>query len=260
MPSSPSTTPTTRWSGFNGWVATSAVRAVKVAVDGSGNVYVAGSFSGSGADFGSTLLNSAGGSDGFVTKLNASGTFQWAKSWGKSANDAAAGVGVDSSGNVYALGFRVGGAYTILKYSPTGAAAWSESIAADVQFSNADLTVIASGNVFVGGNFDGTVNFNPSGRADYVSSGSGIAGFVLELNTSGKFGWVSPFVSQGGYSSANSVALDGSGNIDVGGQYQGLVNFNPGRGTTNLPTIGGGFIAQLNSSGGLELGSGLGKR
>ena len=49
-----------------------------------------------------------------------------------------------------------------------------------------------------------------------------------------------------------AVALDSSGNIDVGGTYGNSVDFDPGRGITTLPTMGGGFIVQLNSSGGLN--------
>jgi hypothetical protein len=52
------------------------------------------------------------------------------------------------------------------------------------------------------------------------------------------------------------LALDGSGNIDVGGTYQNTVDFDPGRGVTTLPTANNNlpncFIVQLNSSGGLN--------
>jgi hypothetical protein len=239
-----------------------------VQVDTSGNVYVAGEFGGSHVQVGTSniYLTSAGGNDGFVAKLTQSGTgqsstFQWAKSWGTSANDNATGLGVDSSGNVYALGSVLGGGYTILKYSPTGAADWSESIAANEQMASAGgLAVSPSGNVFVGGDFEGTVNFNPSGRADNISSGPAYSGFVLELSTSGKLDWVSPFVGQvtgstGGYSAVTAVALDSSGNIDVGGTYGNSVDFNPHGTLTTLPTPIGdwnGFVVQLNSSGGLN--------
>jgi len=39
--------------------------------------------------------------------------------------------------------------------------------------------------------------------------------------------------------------------VYVGEGYRSTVDFNPGSGTTTLPTIGGGFITKLNSSGGL---------
>jgi hypothetical protein len=61
--------------------------------------------------------------------------------------------------------------------------------------------VDASGDVYVSGSFLGTANFNPNGRADNVSSGSGIGGFVLALTqnskgTSPTFDWVSVFQGQ----------------------------------------------------------------
>ena len=223
----------------------------KLAVDSGGNVVVVGTYSGS-ADFGSTILTTVS-SAGFVAKLNPGGTVQWAKeagSWG---------VGVDSAGNAYTLS-RVAGDFDIRKFSPSGAAVWSKSIATQAQFASGDLTVDASGNVFVVGSFRGTVDFDPGPKTKYVSSGANVgvneAAFVLKLNTQGKFDWVSPFVGQlvdgvKGFAFANSVAVDNSGNIIVGGTYANSVDFNPGSGTTTLPTIGGAFITKLNSSGSL---------
>jgi len=220
----------------------------KIQIDASDNVYVTGTFSGSNVEFGTSnvYLNSANGGT-FVAKLNSSGVFQWANNGGGN------GVGVDSSGNVYALQETSSGGYTIAKFSSTGGADWSESIATNALYPYGGLAVNASGNVVVGGDFTGTVNFNPSGRADNVSSGPGYAGFVLDLNTNGNLQWVSPFVAENSsaYSNVLSVAQYGSGDIAVAGQYAGSVNFNPGRGVTTLPTIGGGYITELNSSGGL---------
>lgn len=118
-----------------------------------------------------------------------------------------------------------------------------------------------SGNVYLAGSFNGIVDFDPGPKTKYVSAGQiankiSEAGFVLKLDTNGKFGWVSPFVGQvvganKGYAYANSVALDTSGNIVVGGSYRDTVDFNPGSGTTTLPALGGAFITKLNSSGGL---------
>ncbi|MGQ0635344.1 MAG: hypothetical protein ACT4QC_12090 [Planctomycetaceae bacterium] len=238
-----------------------------IAVDGLGNVYVAGIFSGS-ADFGSIVLSTSatpGDKDGFVTKLDAGGTFQWANRWGiAGTGDSAAGVGVDAAGNVYALGARLTDAYDVMKFSSTGSSVWSKSIVAHPVFSS-DFAVDATGNVFVAGSFQGTVDFDPGSKTYNVSAGganpSGIngqmtAGFVLKLTNDGKFGWVSPFVgrtvgSTKGYAAAQSVALDGSGNIIVGGSYDNSVDFDPSGKTSTLPTIGGGFVAKLNSRGDL---------
>ena len=79
-----------------------------VALDSSGNVYVAGRFRGT-ADFdpGSETQNltSNGSDDGFVVKLDSNGDFVWAKSFGGAQTDVARGVAVDSAGNVYVNGY-----------------------------------------------------------------------------------------------------------------------------------------------------------
>lgn len=229
-----------------------------IVIDGSGNIYVAGHFAAS-ADFGSTTLVSAGGRDGFVAKLTSGGTIQWAKRWGAAGDDYGLGVGVDAAGNVYALGSSgTAGTYSndILKFSSTGAAVWTKSIVTGTVQSFGELTVSASGSVFVCGKFKGTVDFDPGGSKMNVSSGPSYSAFVLKLTTTGKFDWVSPFVgktvgSTSGYSSAESIVLDGSGNVIVGGYYGATVDFDPGAGTTTLPSTGGAFITKLNNSGGL---------
>ena len=75
-----------------------------VAVDSSGNVYVAGGTNG-GLD-GNT---NAGNTDLFVVKYNSSGTKQWTNQLGSSSRDSANGVATDSSGNVYVTGMTKGG-------------------------------------------------------------------------------------------------------------------------------------------------------
>jgi hypothetical protein len=226
-----------------------------IAIDGTGNAYVSGWFVGT-ADFGATNLTSAGGRDGFVAKVNATGTVQWANRWGTTGNDYGSGVGVDAAGNVYALGSQLGAGNDVLKFGPTGSAIWDKWIATDTGSTSRALAVDAAGNVFVGGDFHGTVDFDPGPKTKYVTSGPSQDAFVLKLDTKGNFGWVSQFAgrtvgSTWGFSFAQSLALDGGGNVIVGGTYEGPVDFNPGSGTTILSTTGQAFIAKLNGSGGL---------
>jgi hypothetical protein len=230
--------------------------ASKIEIDGSGNVYVTGSFTATG-DFGSVNLSSAGLTDGFVTKLNASGSTLWAKRWGFDlTNDQGFGVDVDSKGNVYVASQRNYQSYVnygveVFKFSPSGATVWTKFVNTRSPYSG-DLTVDAVGNVFVAAKFNGTVDFDPSSRIRNVSSGASEAAFVLKLTTKGDFSWVSPITSLSTTSlvTANSLALDGGGNIIVGGQYSGSVDFDPSNGMTTLPT-GGGFITKLSSTGAL---------
>jgi hypothetical protein len=133
---------------------------------------------------------------------------------------------------------------------------WSRTIVDHSQMTTADLAVNATGSVYVAGSFDGTTDFDPGPKTKYVSSGAERAGFVLKLDTSGNFGWVSPFLgkrigSTNGSSAATSVTLDGSNNVIVGGSFIGTVDFNPGSGTSYVSTTSGGFVMKLTSTGAL---------
>jgi hypothetical protein len=241
----------------------------KLAIDAGGNVFVTGWFAES-ADFGSFTHTSAGSNDGFVMKLDANGNVNWAQRWGAGLNDTGMGIGVDAAGNVYALGSRneltgspnsANHGSDILKFSPTGTLSWTRSVATQHINSSGDMAVDAAGNVYVAGSFSGLVDFDPSSKAKYLFASSPHDGFVLKLTSAGNYGWVTPFVGQNSSSAAHgqSIALDGAGNVVVGGYYLGTVDFNPTGGTTTLPSVGGGFIAKLNNNGALVWAKALAK-
>ena len=75
-------------------------RVKDVALDGSGNVYVAGEFDSADADFGSFSLTTFGQWDGFIAKLNQDGAFLWARQFGGSNNVALPSIGVNATGTI----------------------------------------------------------------------------------------------------------------------------------------------------------------
>jgi hypothetical protein len=79
-----------------------------VATDALGNVYTTGRFYGT-ADFdpsdGSFYLTSAGSANIFISKLDASGNFVWAKSMEGLESDFGFSIATDTFGNVYTTGF-----------------------------------------------------------------------------------------------------------------------------------------------------------
>ncbi len=87
-----------------GFGASSGDRGYSVAVDSSGNAFVAGQFNNSVA-FGSTTLTSAGGGEVFVAKLDSSGTVVWARGFGGTGLDRGYSVAVDPPGNVHVTGW-----------------------------------------------------------------------------------------------------------------------------------------------------------
>lgn len=79
-----------------------------ITTDPAGNVYTSGYFLGSidiDPGTGTVLLTSAGGSDLFINKLDASGDFIWGLHMGDTGNDEAISIQVDSDENVYATGY-----------------------------------------------------------------------------------------------------------------------------------------------------------
>ena len=71
--------------------------------DENGNTYICGLFQGT-AHFDNIVIFSAGQSDAFAAKYNASGTALWAQKAGGSNVDYANGVGIDPNGNCYVTG------------------------------------------------------------------------------------------------------------------------------------------------------------
>ena len=233
-------------------------RNIKVAP--SGDVFVGGEFTGS-ATFGNQTLVSAGASDAFITKINANGLIQWSKNWGTSAYDGLLGVDVDSSGNVLVASNRTNDDLTVKKFSTNGTEVWTKNIQANSGYvGQGDLAVDGSGNVFVSAHFIGTVDFDPSNKTKLVAGGNsslGIGnGYVLSLNSSGNFRWVSPFLARTdstghrGFASPTSLDIDNQGNVLVGGYRSGLVDFQASSATYEFPADRGGFLINLSNTSG----------
>ena len=101
------------------------------------------------------------------------------------------------------------------------------------------LTTDASGNVYVTGSFEFTVNFDPGLGVSSMDGGSA-AGFVAKYTSTGALEWVTGMLPQAssmgfamGFASASDVAVDGNGNVYVTGTMDGsigdgTINFNNG--------------------------------
>jgi septum formation inhibitor MinC len=202
--------------------------AYSVAVDGSGNVYVAG-WTG-GAFAGNT---SQGGVDVFVAKFNSSLVLQGTvKQFGTSEIDLVTSVAVDAAGNVYVAGWTEGAFAGSENQGSSDAfvAKFNSSLVLQdtVQFGSlgsdvaTSMAVDAAGNVYVVGGIDGSF-------AGYTSQGNYdvfVAKFTSSLVLQGT-------VKQFGTSEvdlAYSVAVDAVGNVYVAGDTTGDL-FGPNSGS-----------------------------
>ncbi len=87
------------------WGSSAGEECYAMALDIQGNVYVAGSTSGS-----FDGQTNTGSSDMFLTKYTSTGTRQWSRIWGSSGSDQIYGMAYDTSGAIYTVGYA-GGAF-----------------------------------------------------------------------------------------------------------------------------------------------------
>lgn len=107
------------------------------------------------------------------------------------------------------------------------------------------------GNIVVAGEFTGTVDFDPSPTGTRaLTSFGGTDLFLARYTSLGELQWA---IRLGGPSnaSAHAIAVSPSGDIVVGGSFEGIADFDPTEGVTALTSNGGrdGFVAAYTAEG-----------
>jgi hypothetical protein len=103
------------------------------------------------------------------------------------------------------------------------------------------VTTDGANNIYVTGQFKGSVDFDPSASTLNLGGGNGSV-FVLKLNASGDLVWAKNFVNQnstpdllGGYHDIGvSICVDSQGRVHIAGEFYGTVDFDPGVGSFPL--------------------------
>ncbi len=244
-----------------------------IALDVTGNVYTTGYFSGT-VDFdpsalGIYNLTSAGDYEIFISKLDGSGDFVWAKRMGGPGDDEGYAISIDASGNVYTTGRFNGtanfdpGAGTfnltsigtdeifVSKLDNSGNFLWANQMVGTVGFGSSGTSIAFDNfnNVYTSGYFYGTVDFDPGLDVFNLTSTLGDI-FISKLDSSGNFVWAKGGT---GGSSSYSIALDAFGSVYTTGYFKGEVDFDPdSSGTFYLTSSYGNsdiFIYKLDNSG-----------
>ncbi|MCB0477684.1 MAG: T9SS type A sorting domain-containing protein [Crocinitomicaceae bacterium] len=155
-------------------------------------------------------------------------------------------------------GFQIG---FVQKVSPYGDQIWTKVFNPATPTGSGSIAqcivVDFSNNIYVGGYFYGTVNFDPSGTGSTVSANSAPpfganSLFIAKFDSNGNLIWVHDF---GGDSFNNMVDLkiDSQGNIVATGRFKGTGDFDPGLSTTMMTATGVSdiYIVKLQSTGDL---------
>jgi hypothetical protein len=235
-----------------------------VAVDGAGNVLLAGDFSGA-VDFGGGPLISAGASDISIAKFSATGAHQWSKRFGDASNQYGNVVAADKGGNVVLTGSADGtvdfggGPLTggggqetfIARFDAAGNHAWSRRFAGFGRVGAA----FGGSNLLVVGSFSGSVDLG--GGALVTAGASDI--YLASFDSLGGALWSKRF-GDAGNQYGEAIATDGTGAIFLAGSFGGAVDFGGGPLTSN-GGIGSAalYLAKLDASGGHVWSKGFGE-
>ena len=207
--------------------------AESLALDASGNIYVAGFFKSSSFTLGDKVLKNKGGeaSDVFLAKYDKSGKLLWVKTAGGSGEDEPVAVSVDKGGNVILRGFFESPSMTfdnivlpnknegdismfLAKYDPSGKVLWANA----AEVVAAGHVIDPSGNIIVTGELIKDVNTS-FGDNRFMVLEKGM--FITKYSPDGKVVWV----KKGTGSKAFSISADAGGNSFVTGIITGAEHF-----------------------------------
>ena len=220
------------WVQQLGGVGNEQISAIQT--DLGNHVFIAGSFS---DEFvaGNEILQSQGGEDVFLAKLDATGQALWLRQGSSNADDTSTGLTVDNAGNSYWIGSywlqaqfdnltlmaSTGSkAIFLTKYTNDGTLEWGKSISGSaIKVANA-ITHDDDGNIYIAGRFSDSLFIDnsvlvPSGNSDL---------FLCKLDAQGTLIWTSQAGTSGDIE-AKSVAINSQGDIIVGGRFEGTINF-----------------------------------
>lgn len=179
-----------------------------IKADASGNIYIAGTFTGT-ATIGASTITSSASYNAFIAKLDANGNELWATPFLYTGNGSSR-LAFDGSGNSY----LISKSSKILKFNSSGVMQWEQS------YLNRTLQAIAiyGSNLYLGGALQGpslfgTILLNPLGGYN--------TGYLVKADLDGVYNnsLVVGGSTTGDGSSVGDIAVDNSGNLLITGGY-----------------------------------------
>ncbi|WP_336247823.1 SBBP repeat-containing protein [Methanothrix soehngenii] len=239
---------------------------LSLAIDSSGNAYVAGYTASTNFPTKNPLqASNAGSSDVFVAKINSAGpALSYSTYLGGAGYDYAKGIAVDGSGNAYVTGYTASTNFPtknplqaskagsndafIAKINSAGSAlSYSTYIGGSSDDYGEGIAVDSSGNAYITG-YTGSANF-PTKNPIQASKAGLWDAFVSKINSAGSALVYSTYLGGSSSEYGLGIAIDSSGNAYITGPTY----------STNFPTMNplqasnGGemdaFVSKINSAG-----------
>ena len=204
-----------------------------VALDGLGQLHVAGYFSGA-ASFSVNQFTNARLFEAFLALYDTRGDLLWVRSAGGSGQDAALGVAAEPDGHSWITGYfqseatfgtlsvtNVGGNDAfIARYNPDGTPLWVRSLSGAGDDRGYAVAVDAAGNGYVTGHFQNAATFG----GESLTNHGGVDLFLTKLSPSGEVLWTR--VAGGpGVDVGYGVAVDAAGDVLICGYHGAQARF-----------------------------------
>jgi len=239
---------------------------LSLAIDSSGNAYVAGYTASTNFPTNNPLQSSnAGSSDVFVAKINSAGSaLSYSTYLGGGGNDYAKGIAVDGSGNAYVTGYTASTNFPIKNPLQSSNAGSNDAFIAKINSAGSALTystylggssndygegiaVDSSGNAYITGYTDST-SFPTKSPIQASKAGLWDA-FVSKINSAGSALTYSTYLGGSSSEYGLGIAIDSSGNAYITGPTY----------STNFPIMNplqasnsgemDAFVSKINSAG-----------
>jgi hypothetical protein len=260
---------------------TDVTEAKDVAIDSRGDIYVIGNFRGQ-TDFdpgpAEQSVSSRGSTDVFVLRLDPNGNLVRVITFGSDRSDDGQAVYVDSRDQVYITGSFERSVNVnpdpdgnpvilesegkddvfVIRYAGDGSLLRAWSIGGDEDAVGRDIVVDGAGNVYVAGDFEGKVDFDPD-LSDEKRSAGGMDIFVVKFDDAAIRKWSA---TMGGLQKDErpAISVDNSGSVYVTGSFKSNADFDPGPEQYLLTSQGDRdiFLLKLDQFGGLVWAQAMG--
>ena len=215
-----------------------------IITDSTGKVYIAGYTSG-----GLDGNVSAGGNDAFLTQYDSAGTKIWTRQWGTTTHDYPNAVTADAAGNIYVVGYTVGGldgnvsagGYDafLTQYDSAGTKIWTRQWGTAAHDYPRDVVADATGNIYVTGYTSGGLDGNANaGSADV---------FLTRFDTAGVKAW-SRLLGGGASDTAEGIAISAAGDIYITGNTTSELDGNAKVGNSDMFLLSMDTVAPVISA------------
>ena len=224
---------------------------VALALDSADSVYATGRFE-LAVDFDprstfpyqDTPKTSHGSFDFFLTKFNTFGHYSWTVTVGGDGWDESHGIAIDPDNNVFVTGefsqtvdfdpslatdpHTSNGNRDIFisKFTKDALYHWTQTIGGENGDYGRDLTADSSGNVYVAGDFENVVDFDPTAENDIHTSQGFSDVFLTQIKKDGAYGWTA---TSGGedFERTCGVTMNAVRNIYLTGSFTLTADFDP---------------------------------